>query len=1253
MVIFLLGLEVPPVLSSSLCGGALVCGVHFIPPAPKETARPQTFRAISDRQVYWASDPVAHIVVSFLGEPGFSNPNRTIEIQITDVNGTIVGHQSVSANLIVHPDLEFFLDLRQLTAGKFTVSTQLLDGTNGVVLATATVSFERVQKSGPVQNLPASIPIHVGPQAVLSNAQWPMTTGVPVPEGALFDARIVGVFENGVRIPAQIIPRATWRPRGGSIKWLGVDFTARYDGTVPRRYTLQPILSGSTPSTHLKVSQTPKTIIIETGAIKFQVNRQRFAGIEEVFFRENSRAPMKKALTSGKPYLVDEAGVRYSSDQGLLPDETLPGSGVEVEESGPQRVTIRASGWYVSPTGSKLCQFVTRISAYADQPFIRISHRTILTYDTRQDRIQDLGWDNQTVFQSGSYAFGIEGNKPISGAAPDRGKTVFLHQEKGDSFRLVDSNGTTLTTGRHADGWLRVKGTATRTPQVALAIKDIYQKFPKELELENVVGSSQPSGTSDSRLHQVAHFWPKHGRTVFEGAPMDTAQEHIYKLRYAHHGRLLQLQPPVDYTNAVTGYLTEELNGHPDGDGEVSGMNSANGQGLAISNEMFLSFHSSTTPVERIQAQVALFREDPHALASPDWNAASGVLGKLASVDRQFDPAAERALEIAMPGYLHGIVEQGDEYGMWIYGNIHNNWDPSHGRALIHRVWNASHYQNVWGDWMLYFRSGNPAHLRWARVHSDHHMDIDTNNFDDGTGLHGRAGYMYHVKGFLPWGGDSGLHEHWINPSAFMLRYYLTGDRRALELAHMWFAVAGPGSLTPLGAPPAGLQCKDWANSFMRDRVTYVGELTDYYTGTWDPHALMAMSDESRYLLDVPFECTGSAGDHPIWTRQWFTRYYDLTYDSRTRDRFVNWSAAGLNDLAVNAFLYQITGNVDYLRRVQGDFYDTAHIYYDSAGERYHGYGPWVSAVSQVWLQEAPYFLHALKVAGLRSEYGEKRVTYPGGGANFPVAGSPPGYPTRGWSDSSTVVLALTQTGRPLDVSMDALKSFGDPRGQMFVVAGPPRPPEAITSFVLSTNLFDTEYFPISAYPLTFHLPDPTPNVLYRVEVRSGPPRIFAPYTNLPEASVLRRRKFANGCEPQFSQMGMDRQLFMLSPTRPHDNSVTLRLSAINGKDNIYPPSAMPVYFRIETPAGLPIHEGNLFLYGNRQTADVALPAPAQPLGTPEPQPMWKFYSATTHGPKLEVVEGAEEVLLSTKREHLTEIWNALPQIATNPILCP
>lgn len=681
-------------------------------------------------------------------------------------------------------------------------------------------------------------------------------------------------------------------------------------------------------------------------------------------------------------------------------------------------------------------------------------------------------------------------------------------------------------------------------------------------------------------------------------------------------------------------------------------MNSANGQGLAISNELLLSFHPTDTKLDRIQAQVALFREDPHALASPEWNAASGALGQLASVDRQFDPTGERALEIALPGYLHGIVEQGDEYGMWVYGNIHDNWDPSHGRALIHRVWSASHYQNVWGDWMLYFRSGDPAHLRWARVHSDHHMDIDTNNFDDGTALHGRAGYMYHVKGFVPWGGDSGFFEHWINPAAFMLRYYLTGDRRAFDVAKTWFAIAGPGAAQPLGSDVLGVPCSGWRNSFARDRVTYLGEMVDYYTAIWDPHALMAFADESRYLLDVPFECTGSAGDHPIWTRQWFSRYYELTHDPRTVTRLVNWSSAGFKDVTVSAFLYRTTGNIEYLRRVLPDFYDNAHILYDSPGERYHGYGQWVSALSQVWLQQAPYFLHALKSAGLRPAPGEKRVTYPGSAVNFPTTDTP-SSPSRGWSDSSTVVVALTHPNLSLDVSMDALRPFGDPRGQFFVLTPPPFPPAAGTGFAFPTKLFDQEYFSNSVFPLSFQLTTPTPHSLYRVEVRAEIPRIFAPYTNVPEAAVLRQRWFRNGCEVQMGSTGLDRQLFFFSPTRPHSDTVTLRLGAINGADNRYAPSAMPVYYRVEAITGQTIQEGTVFLYGNRKSVEIALPAPAQPLGTPEPQPVWRFYSTTTYGPKIEVIDGAEEVLFSTKSGDLREVWNALPQVATNPIVCP
>jgi hypothetical protein len=64
-----------------------------------------------------------------------------------------------------------------------------------------------------------------------------------------------------------------------------------------------------------------------------------------------------------------------------------------VEESGPVRVTIYATGWYVSAkTKEKLCIFKTRISAFAGQPFLHITHSTVLTYDTEKKKLADVGF---------------------------------------------------------------------------------------------------------------------------------------------------------------------------------------------------------------------------------------------------------------------------------------------------------------------------------------------------------------------------------------------------------------------------------------------------------------------------------------------------------------------------------------------------------------------------------------------------------------------------------------------------------------------------------------------------------------------------------------------------------------------------------------------------------------------------------------------------------------------------------------------
>src|SRR5438132_3914480 len=246
--------------AAQLCGTGIVCNPRFFAPMSSEPSRAMAF---SDRKIYFANDPVAHIVVTFVGQTGLSNPNRGIDITTLDPSGAVIPLRRFAAVEITQPDFEFFLDLQRLFFGNITITATLIDASSGAILATTTVSFRRDTRVEPTTTFNGSIPIVVGPQSVLLGGRWPISTGIPLPEGALLDPRSIGLFENGVRIPAQITTRGSWRPLGGTVKWLGLDFTAAYDGTVPRTYALQRVPSGSIPpTTPLTVVQTDTEISV-------------------------------------------------------------------------------------------------------------------------------------------------------------------------------------------------------------------------------------------------------------------------------------------------------------------------------------------------------------------------------------------------------------------------------------------------------------------------------------------------------------------------------------------------------------------------------------------------------------------------------------------------------------------------------------------------------------------------------------------------------------------------------------------------------------------------------------------------------------------------------------------------------------------------------------------------------------------------------------------------------------------------------
>lgn len=200
-VILAISLVVTPTSAVPLCAAGIVCNVHFFAPMPSEPARAMAF---SDRRIYFSNDPVAHIVVSFVGQAGITNPNREIDLGVTDPAGAVVILSRLTAAEITEPDFEFFIDMQRMSFGNITVTATLTDSSTGAVQTSASVSFRRDTQVVPTQPFSSAVAVVVGPQSVLPGARWPISTGIPMPEGALFDLGSVGLFENGVRVPAHV-----------------------------------------------------------------------------------------------------------------------------------------------------------------------------------------------------------------------------------------------------------------------------------------------------------------------------------------------------------------------------------------------------------------------------------------------------------------------------------------------------------------------------------------------------------------------------------------------------------------------------------------------------------------------------------------------------------------------------------------------------------------------------------------------------------------------------------------------------------------------------------------------------------------------------------------------------------------------------------------------------------------------------------------------------------------------------------------
>jgi hypothetical protein len=1201
-----------------LCSASPICPGKFYPLTQYEGDKGAGSGIISDRNEYWMTDSAA-LLFFFYGSLNTSDySDKRIRLELRDQSRALL--KSVTVTSIEGPKLDVLVDVAQLEPGQYNFRGRV-ETNAGQSLLEKEITVTKINKYAPTGDFPAEgVAINVHTQSHVANARWPIATGIPMPQGAIRTLDRLAILENGTRIPAQFTIRATWGPRG-DIKWLGVDFVARYDADVPRNYKLvlmSKCCDGTAPTTPLAVTTTTSDYIVNTGAARFLVNRTRFAGIEKAWLDLNADGQFQNTELVingvGGPFLVDETGTLYAAVNKAQNE-------VEIEEAGPVRVTLVAKGWYTSVTGAQLCKFATRMSFYAGEAYATISHRTVITYDTRTlKRLADVGWQFTTRETIRNWVLGGDSTS-VSGRFPSLGSSVFVHQDKANHYRVMQDT-TLLGQGSRADGWMTYRNDRAAA---SLLMRDVYQKYPKELEINNNATSPHVTVVGEVwRPKLTAHFWPKHGHVAYTEQE-ELARGDIYKMRYAHQGSQMNFNIPSNYISKL-----QEWDASPDGpdrawdaEGQIHQAAIANAQGVAIGNEFMLYLHTVTKPPSEVRQWTKLYQQSPHALSSPEWNASTEIDGKWAARDPNFFPHVERYIDLSWPRYQKYVIENKEEYGMWAYGDVHNDWDPARGVAPLHRVWQASHYQNVWAGWFLYLRSGSPEFYQWAKLNSDHFRDTETINYDRQTCSFGvrYAGGQMHCKGFLPWGGQQGPGDHWVDGTNYILRYYLTGDGHSKDLMQLWGQDMSRYIQTAAyGQPHPAQTCAEVSGTTLRQYLPELADMVAYYEATYDAQILHSIYNNQS--LDKPFECTLGAWIHPVIHPNWINRYYGLTRDPRVMQRLLAWHAAGHSSVFANAFLYQQTGDVSYLTSKLPEVYDFFTQYYDNPTDPMHGYSSAVVNNQASLIREVPYFLRAMKDAGLQPSMGQRAMAYPSQGSPFTVDYSIYRN-SRGWSASGLTVLLPRLGDGKVHLRYKKMSDF--PGLYKLLDHSNPSPGYFIERWQLD---------PVSK--------DMTVNEnLTRLECNGYRCGIEVPISraadgvsSTPEVLVLPKDTFINGKWIQAEHFGDNRMLFYM---RPYSNRQVVQLRFDASASGFY--SGAPSYIRIEDANGAVAFETNLFGFGTRSSATVTL----DPVRSPLP---WKFYSHSLWGPFIKIENNTEELFFAKKASDLDAV---LPLITFPP----
>jgi len=875
------GLNVSSLESAAGTAQELLSLKHFVVPRP-------AFDWLVDRERLWVGDSELGGRVFYTPLPGGRDSQ---EIKLALWNST---HQLFESSTKVTGTavLPFKVALGGLGAGEYKL---VLSGGAGATLV-------RNLSIGQAMALPqkSKIALDVNwPDQSRAVKSWPIYCGVSFPAGTLLDQKFVRVLnQSGKEIPSQSEVLAQWG-LGGSIKWLGLSFEGVPGDTYFAEFGSE-VKRAESDAPRVAVTETADMISIDTGVARFELP---------------SKGPLVGKAWMGEALAVENLeGVLTVRDQ-KDNEGTELGGGIDeaprVEVAGSQRVVVRREGFLRDASGKQMGRYIVRLSFHAGQAVVGMQHTFVMTVNSNQMQIKELAVRMRPAFSAPwQAAFDVAGDdgktawEVLQNITPS--EDVWMFQEAYPHHRQTVSR---FTLGRAAQN-LKEGAVAGESAAVwgadsgiGLTIPNLSRLFPKEISV--------------SANGLVAKLWS------------------------SRSGRLLDFRPGAIADHVGNPWLDKSF---PGGNKAFRSQNPGDAAGTGRTHDLILFLApGGSKALADAQAAGEAASQPPVALQDPKWLHQTKAMGPLQPYDPTQFPRLEAFMQQFFAECLEGQAQRFGDHGFLDVGAGPHTYggalaDPGKDWPRLNYRYANMDYGMRTSSWLAYARSGQRNYRTYAEAITRHLYDFRFSHWElPGKPFGAELNGLTSEESMLYWTGVPGRVPAAGGHQAFDLlnhlyQFYLTGDRRALEVA-LNFGQYMRRSFDPSVLPDIGstsgnfraygcaaiLYAQTWDSAYVRlvqeararllDLRTTTGLVNQDYYGAFYKHSARGWGVLQDYLatgdhtagesiLKLCNYLVQSEPSHTLGYHEHDASFFQVGYDLSKDQRFADWMNTRLNRLA-------------------------------------------------------------------------------------------------------------------------------------------------------------------------------------------------------------------------------------------------------------------------------------------------------------------------------------------------------------------